>query len=110
MSYINPTAPVIKFPIPDISPWVIAKRLREAENKLRVITIEHHLSAHRGHGKPRDWLKCWNPLCIEARIALGEEIDLTKVKRNDYERKRKIRIKLKELKQLQEDIKKDGVR
>jgi len=111
MSYINPTAPVIKFPQSTvISPWVIAKRLKEAEDKLIEITTEHHRSAHKSHGKPRDWRKCWNPLCLEVRIVLGEEISPRKIKRNDYERKREIRIKLKELRQLEKDSKKDGIR
>jgi hypothetical protein len=53
---------------------VLIRKLISAEYKLIQLTIELHLAKHIGNGKRRDWRSCWNPICVEARRVLGEDI------------------------------------
>jgi hypothetical protein len=58
---------------------VIVRKLISAEYKLIQLTIELHLAKHTSRGKRRDWRSCWNPICVEARRVLGEDIPNSQV-------------------------------
>lgn len=83
----------------------LSRRLVAAELKLAQITSEHHLASHMAPGKKKDWTKCWNPICREARLAMGDAIDKYVTTSHFAERKRK-NEKRKAKKEL---LKKNGV-
>lgn len=65
---------------------VVLRRLIKAEHRLIKITEEHHLTCHLTHGKSKDWRKCWNPVCVEARKVLGEEVTKALIYRHEAQR------------------------
>lgn len=109
-------AELVRFAQVKILPSLLLKKLVNAEFKLVQLTEEHHLSSHMSAGKKKDWQKCWHPHCVEARVALGDDIKQYQINKASIEarekrnirkaeavRKRKIAAKLKELKQLELD-------
>jgi hypothetical protein len=58
------------------------RRLRIAEHNLRQLTEEIHLLRHIGRGRPKNWMRCWHPICFETRLALGEKISKAELKQH----------------------------